>query len=159
MCYISLIILTLTFEQCKNWIFVNKHIHTHTHSLSHTLTLSHSLTPTLTHTLLHTLTHSYSHSHTHILSLTHSYTHSHTHSHTPTLTHTLLHTLTHSYTLPVRSHLRRSLLSSEEAISLHRSRPKLQHPLLIDTLLSVLQRTHSRFYKKFHNGQVNQNFN
>ena len=32
MCYISLIILTLTFEQCKNWIFVNKHIHTHTHT-------------------------------------------------------------------------------------------------------------------------------
>ena len=35
--YSSLIILALTFEQCKNWIFVNKHIHTHTHSLTHLL--------------------------------------------------------------------------------------------------------------------------
>ena len=42
--YISLIILALTFEQCKNWIFVNKHIYTHTHTYSHTYSLTLSLT-------------------------------------------------------------------------------------------------------------------
>ena len=103
MYYISLIILTLTFEQCKNWIFVNKHIHTHTHT--HHLTSPHLTHPTSPHpTSPHPTSPHLAHlTPPHLTSphpphfTSHHLTHL-TSPHLTHLTHSLTHLLTHSLT-------------------------------------------------------------